>query len=216
MGESDAEGLFECISATTTSTVLSLICPTLMPRSSGTTSTGTLLPGRSKAWKMSLTNHTILNLLKETWTLPSTTFRLLVEVSMNFDKTTLEAVGVIFALKRLPLSFSVFRSLQFAGFKTNPASLSMDKFLTDLELEVRRQREKADKLVSSSLALAVSQAQNLQSGLKGSCPKICSKDVHNPETAHSPNECFQLHPEKAITFYQAAIDRVSKHRANLL
>ncbi|KNZ64378.1 uncharacterized protein VP01_1037g14 [Puccinia sorghi] len=58
-------------------------------------------------------------------------FRRLVEVSSKFDKKYLEAVAVVFALKRLPMSFSVFRQLQFAGFKDD--NISFDNFLRDLE-----------------------------------------------------------------------------------
>ncbi|KNZ45466.1 uncharacterized protein VP01_8085g1, partial [Puccinia sorghi] len=60
----------------------------------------------------------------------------LVEVSSKFDKKSLEAVAVIFALKRLPMSFSVLRQLQFAGFKDE--NISFDDFLRDLEVEKKR------------------------------------------------------------------------------
>ncbi|KNZ61533.1 uncharacterized protein VP01_13884g1, partial [Puccinia sorghi] len=60
-------------------------------------------------------------------------FRRLVEVSSKFDKKSLEAVAVVFALKRLPMSFSVFHQLQFAGFKDD--NISFNDFLRDLEVE---------------------------------------------------------------------------------
>jgi hypothetical protein len=58
------------------------------------------------------------------------TFQLMIEVSATkFDKKTLEAVWVFFVLKRLPPSFNMFRSLQFASFKDETNGVSMSRFL---------------------------------------------------------------------------------------
>ncbi|KNZ49363.1 uncharacterized protein VP01_5067g2 [Puccinia sorghi] len=64
-------------------------------------------------------------------------FRQVTEVSPNFDKKSLEAVAVIFALKRLPPTFAVLRQLQFVNFKGD--NIKFDAFLMELELEIRRQ-----------------------------------------------------------------------------
>ncbi|KNZ47435.1 hypothetical protein VP01_6397g1 [Puccinia sorghi] len=57
----------------------------------------------------------------------------------KFDKKTLEAIWVFFVLKRLPLNFAVFRTLQFASFKIPDAKISMSRFLKDLENEAASQ-----------------------------------------------------------------------------
>ncbi|KNZ45307.1 hypothetical protein VP01_8277g1, partial [Puccinia sorghi] len=84
------------------------------------------------------------------------TFHLMLEVSnKQFDKKTLEAVWVFLVMKRLPPSFSVFRTLKFASFKDPNTQILMSSFLTDLELELRHQIESQDLLPASSSALEV-------------------------------------------------------------
>jgi hypothetical protein len=61
---------------------------------------------------------------------------------------------VVFALKRLPASFLVFRQLQFASFKDD--DIKFDDFLTELEVELRRQAEAQLQQASAARALAVS------------------------------------------------------------
>lgn len=139
-----------------------------------------------------------------------TAFRRVVEVSSKFDKKSLEAVAVVFALKRLPMSFSVFRQLQFASFKDD--NIDFNDFLQHLEVELRRQDEAAIQLAASSKALAVAQSlggdtsSTSNSKKKGRRP-YCSNQTHNPEASHSVEDCWQLHPEKAIAFHKAAMDR---------
>lgn len=51
------------------------------------------------------------------------TFQLLVKVTTGkLDKKTLETCWVFFLLKRLPVSFSIFRSIQFANLKHSEIS----------------------------------------------------------------------------------------------
>ncbi|KNZ60510.1 uncharacterized protein VP01_15433g1, partial [Puccinia sorghi] len=78
----------------------------------------------------------------------------------KFDKKTLEEVWVFFIIKRLPPSFSVFRNLQFSTFKNPDTFISMSTFLTEQELELRRQQETASLINSSEAALAVHQPPN--------------------------------------------------------
>jgi hypothetical protein len=114
------------------------------------------------------------------------TFQLMIEVSSNkFDKKTLEAVWVFFVLKHLPQSYHMFRSLQFASFKTNNANVKMSKFLTELETKLQRQQESAAQLAVTASALAVQRAPAATAEKKRQL--FCSNGVHNPEcTGHTP------------------------------
>ncbi|KNZ54418.1 uncharacterized protein VP01_2954g5 [Puccinia sorghi] len=119
-------------------------------------------------------------------------FRRVVEVSAKFDKKSLEAVAVIFALKHLPVSFGVFRQLQFANFKDD--NIEFDNFLRDLELEIRRQTENQLQLASSAKALAITQSQSTAPAIK------------------------KRNKQKQIAFHRNAIERVtarSQPRASL-
>jgi transposase InsO family protein len=149
------------------------------------------------------------------------TFNLMIEVSTSkFDKKTLEAVWVFFVLKRLPPAFSMFRTLQFASFKSDAAEVTMSKFLTELETELRRQQESTAQLAAT--ALAVQQATNSSaptSGEKAPGEKkrrpFCSNGVHNPEcTGHSKAECNQLNPARALAWHQAEIDKLQAASGN--
>jgi transposase InsO family protein len=137
---------------------------------------------------------------------------------LKIERKFFEAVGVIYALRRLPSSFNVFQTLQFAKFKDDE-NIEMDKFMEELETEVRRQCESQAIITSTSTAMAVSQQPAVPSTQKKKGRKpYCSGGVHNPETSHSEENCHQIHPEKAIAYHQAAIDRVtgkSNPRANL-
>jgi hypothetical protein len=65
------------------------------------------------------------------------TFRLMIKVSSGkFDKKTLEAVWVFFVFKCLPASFHMFRTLQFASFKSNSTDVTMSMFLTEHETKL--------------------------------------------------------------------------------
>jgi hypothetical protein len=95
------------------------------------------------------------------------TFRLLIEVTADkLDKKTLEACCVFLILKRLPPSFSVFRTIQFASLKQTKAKLELTSFLKDLESELRRQNEVSGLAQStlSATALAVSSSGGNNSG----------------------------------------------------
>jgi len=151
------------------------------------------------------------------------TFHLMIEVSNSkFDKKTLEAVWVFFILKRLPASYSVFRTLQFSTLKSGNSEISMTTFLKDLELELRRQQDTANQLSATATALAVQQAPRNSQHTQGTSSSnqkrqtrrpVCSNGTHNPATAHSEDDCHQLHPEKAIAYFKAAIDRVNNSAA---
>jgi hypothetical protein len=84
------------------------------------------------------------------------TFQLMIKVSSSkFDKKTLEAVWVFFALKQLPASFTMFRTLQFTSFKSESTTVTMTKFLLELETELRRQQESSAQLAATATALTV-------------------------------------------------------------
>ncbi|KNZ49360.1 uncharacterized protein VP01_5068g1, partial [Puccinia sorghi] len=76
-----------------------------------------------------------------------------IEGDMNKCKS-LENVAVIFSLKRLSPTFTIFRQLQFTNFKGG--NIKFDAFLKELELELQRQG-KAQHQSNSSKALVVSQ-----------------------------------------------------------
>ncbi|KNZ48910.1 uncharacterized protein VP01_3557g1 [Puccinia sorghi] len=82
-------------------------------------------------------------------------FQRVFEVSLKFDKKSLEAAAVVFALKRLPPSYGVFQQLQFANFKDD--NIEFDSFLKELETEIRRQGEAVNLITKPSKALAVTQ-----------------------------------------------------------
>jgi hypothetical protein len=153
------------------------------------------------------------------------TFNLMIEVSTSkFDKKTLEAVWVFFVLKRLPPAFTMFRTLQFASFKTDSTDVSMSKFLTELETELRRQQESSAQLAATNAAtaLAVQRANysnSPASGEKAPSEKkrrpFCANGVHNPEcTGHSKADCNQLNPARALAWHQAEINRLNASAGN--
>ena len=80
-------------------------------------------------------------------------FRWVVKFSTKFDWKSLKAVAVVFALKRLPPSFAVFRQLQFASFKNN--QIAFDNFLKDLEVKLRRQADNQVQLALAAKALSI-------------------------------------------------------------
>ncbi|KNZ45670.1 uncharacterized protein VP01_792g9 [Puccinia sorghi] len=127
----------------------------------GTGLSPTLLLKRKKTPQMHWIDFLTLNSWRATWQNRSmnfgAAFPCVVEVSAKFDKKSLEAVAVIFALKRLPASFGVFRQLQFANFKDD--NIDFDNFLRDLEQEIRRKNENQLQLASSAKALTITQAQ---------------------------------------------------------
>jgi hypothetical protein len=129
------------------------------------------------------------------------TFQLMIKFSSTkFNKKTLEAVWVFFVLKQLPTLFTMFRTLQFAAFKTEATSVTMSAFLTDLKTELRRQQESVAQLTATATALAFQQCSSPAkptSTEKRNLP-FCSNGTHNPEcTGHSIADCHQLTlPEK--------------------
>ena len=151
------------------------------------------------------------------------TFWLLVEVRTKFDKKKLEAVGVLFALKHLPMLFLVFQTMQFGNFKDKTDTLSMEKFLTDLETKFHRQQETTKQLTSCATSLAAQlQANQLQANKPPAQPKtswrnrLCTNKQHNPKaTFHTEENCFQVHPEKEISHYEALINKLQKSKAHL-
>jgi hypothetical protein len=147
-----------------------------------------------------------------------------VEVSgKKLDKVTLETCWIFLVLKCLPTSFGTFRTLQYAGMKKPNTPLSMSSFLKDLKNKLRRQQEAENKAVPSSFtaptALAVSQTQpqnssQSKSNARKNRPR-CENGTHNPSvTSHSEENCHVAHPDKAVAYYQAAMDRASAHLGN--
>ncbi|PLW38782.1 hypothetical protein PCASD_12562 [Puccinia coronata f. sp. avenae] len=148
------------------------------------------------------------------------TFQLMIEVSSSkFDKKTLEAVWVFFALKRLPASFTMFRTLQFASFKSESTTVTMSKFLLELETELRRQQESTAQLAATATALAVRSAASGRTPTSANPPSnlsekkrrpFCTNGTHNPEcTGHSPADCHQLNPAKAAAYHQGLLDKAN-------
>ncbi|PLW10334.1 hypothetical protein PCASD_21665 [Puccinia coronata f. sp. avenae] len=142
------------------------------------------------------------------------TFHLMIEVSASkFDKKTLEAVLVFFILKRLPPSFNMFRTLQFSTFKSYSNTITMTKFLMELETELRRQQESQAQLTAVASALAVQRAppNPIQSNpLERKRRPFCTNGTHNPEcTGHTLSECHQLNPAKAAAFAQRLLDKAN-------
>ncbi|PLW43798.1 hypothetical protein PCANC_18365 [Puccinia coronata f. sp. avenae] len=139
-------------------------------------------------------------------------FRRVVEVRSKFDRKSLEAVAVVFALKRLPASFLVFRQLQFASFKDD--DIKFDNFLTELEVELRRQAEAQLQQASAARALAVSQppvpqhptpspapapAPSASNKRRGRRPPPCANGIHDPTcTSHTKENCWHLYPHKEM------------------
>ncbi|PLW13868.1 hypothetical protein PCASD_19703 [Puccinia coronata f. sp. avenae] len=159
-------------------------------------------------------------------------FRRVVEISAKFDRKSLEAVAVVFALKQLPASFAVFRQLQFASFKDD--EIKFDDFLTELKVELRRQAKAQLQQASAARALAVSRLPASQAPTpfpaptpasvpppaassnkrRGWRPPPCANGVHDPTcTTHTKENCWHLYPHKEMEHYQKAIDRV-KSRSN--
>ncbi|KNZ49675.1 hypothetical protein VP01_485g1 [Puccinia sorghi] len=80
------------------------------------------------------------------------TFQLLVKVTTGkLDKETLETCWIFFLLKRLPASFSVFWSIQFANLKHSKVSLST--FLIDIENKLRRQAQEFFRIATKTSAV---------------------------------------------------------------
>lgn len=165
--------------------------------------------------------HFVDDNIKEALNTFRSTFQLLVEVTTGkLDKKTLETCWIFFLLKRLPPSFSIFRSLKFAQLKTS--EISLNSFLTDVEDELRRQGElaKQNELAEtanlSGAALLVS-TQAKMSGKQSSSRRMrqrCENGVHNPATNHSEEDCHAAHPEKAAAFHQAALEKANSRIAN--
>ena len=86
----------------------------------------------------------------------------------------------------------------------------METFLSSLEMEVRRQREALHQPSSSATALAVTIPPTSSDAPKKKGRRIICRDgKHNPDAPHPESECFQVHSDKAIAYYQAAIDQIS-------
>ncbi|KNE87431.1 hypothetical protein PSTG_19184, partial [Puccinia striiformis f. sp. tritici PST-78] len=102
--------------------------------------------------------------------------------------------------------------------------MTMTTFLTNLETELRRQKEVQAQANTTASALATTQnprsnyhpapttqshgSNNTNSNRGRGRRPFCQNGVHNPETNHSEENCHQAHPEKALAYHQAAIDRV--------
>ncbi|KAI7946129.1 hypothetical protein MJO29_012517 [Puccinia striiformis f. sp. tritici] len=148
------------------------------------------------------------------------TFQLFAEVtSKKFDRATVEALWVFWVLIKLPANFAVFKSLQFVALNAADADLSMNHFLGDLELEIKRQSESNGSISSAALTVSSrnqTQRSNQTSGSNRSkfTRRICTNGVHNPETSHTADQCYQLHPDRAIAYHQAALDRINSGSIN--
>jgi transposase InsO family protein len=102
----------------------------------------------------------------------------------------------------------MFRSLKFSSFKSDSTNVTMSKFLTDLETELRRQHESSIQTNTTATALAV-QRPNPTPMEKKRKP-FCSNGTHNPEcTGHSPSECNQLNPSRGLAYHQRKIDKLN-------
>ncbi|POV96246.1 hypothetical protein PSTT_15748, partial [Puccinia striiformis] len=116
---------------------------------------------------------------------------------------------------------SLPNTLQFSVLSSPTAKLAMTPFLSDLERELQRLAEPV--ISASALAVASQQQnQNYRSGQATHSPqnnnpghqsrrtrRICENGVHNPATSHSAENCHQLHPERAVAYHQAALDRIN-------
>jgi hypothetical protein len=146
-----------------------------------------------------------------------TTFELLIKVySEKLNKTTqLETFLIFLFLRQLPSSFGMFQMLQYTGMKKEDTPLQMTSFLNDLERELCCQQEAATMTVPApATTLAVSQQptppqQPAKSATLSCCkgPR-CENGVPNPAvTSHTKDRCHSVHPELAITHFQAALDQ---------
>ncbi|OAV86532.1 hypothetical protein PTTG_29852, partial [Puccinia triticina 1-1 BBBD Race 1] len=148
-------------------------------------------------------------------------YRHLCEVgAAKFGKAGLTTMAVVFALRKLPSSYSTFRTLQFKEFKEDKTEelKDMESFLSALESEVRRECESQQQLISAASALAVSQNQNAPDSSRRKGRRVqCTGGKHHPEATHPESKCFHLHKDKAIAHHQAAIKRLTKssHQASL-
>lgn len=141
-------------------------------------------------------------------------FRLLREVSAGkFDAHTLEAMWTYHILERLPKSFHVFKSLRYSSFKDSDR-IELQSLLADLETELRRQ-EKSSTMNAALLARnsnPSTSATNYSDNRKPKRQPFCSDGKHNPLTAHSEEQCHQLHPEKAIAYYQSVMEKRTQEK----
>jgi hypothetical protein len=140
----------------------------------------------------------------------------MLEVSASkFNKKTLEAVWVFFILKRLPATFNMFCSLQFSSFKDKSSGINMSEFLWELKTKLRQQQESITQLSAAASALAVQRQTPPVEKVKRKHHLFCSNGTHNPEcTGHTPAECHQLHPAKAIAYHQILINKANAALAN--
>ena len=98
---------------------------------------------------------------------------------------------------------------------TDKIVISMNNFLTKLEIELWPQQETKTKQSATAAALSAQQApcttlsgsSNSNSNQKRPpCRPMYSNGIHNPATAHSEDDCHKLHPEEAVAYFKAAID----------
>ncbi|KAI7958287.1 hypothetical protein MJO29_006504 [Puccinia striiformis f. sp. tritici] len=155
------------------------------------------------------------------------TFQTFLEVTAKrFDKKTIEALWIFWILIKLPTSMSLFKTLQYSVLSAPEAKLAMTPFLSELEQEIKRS---ADPSTSPALAMAAQRVNeanrnsyhsrtNASPSSSGQKPKnfrrICENGVHNPATSHSAENCHQLHPDRAIAYHQAALDRITSTGVN--
>jgi hypothetical protein len=115
----------------------------------------------------------------------------------------------------------MFRSLQFSLFKDDSATVTMTKFLTELETKLRRLRESEAQRATAATALAFQRSANPPNppqrtpqpnnppGSKKPRP-FCSNGTHNPEcTGHAPSKCNQLNPARGLAYHQGKIDKLN-------
>ncbi|KAI7943896.1 hypothetical protein MJO28_011424 [Puccinia striiformis f. sp. tritici] len=155
------------------------------------------------------------------------TFQSFVEVTAKrFDKKTIEALWIFWILIKLPPSFSLFKTLQYSVLSVPEAKLAMTAFLSDLEQEIKRSADQSSS--SPALAMAAQRANDSNRNnyparfngptTSGQKPKnsrrICENGVHNPATSHTPEHCYQLHPDRAIAYHQAALERIASAGVN--
>ncbi|KAI7961693.1 hypothetical protein MJO28_002182 [Puccinia striiformis f. sp. tritici] len=141
--------------------------------------------------------------------------RQLREIGTKLDLPSIETVMSFYVLRRLPPSYATFRTLHYS--KQTGDFIDLDDLLSELEKEMKRQKESQLQLLNQSTALSATHPTHNPN--KPKQPRVnCSNGVHNPEANHPEADCFQAHPEKGVAYHQAAIDRFnfkSKPRASL-
>ncbi|PLW34541.1 hypothetical protein PCASD_12926 [Puccinia coronata f. sp. avenae] len=137
------------------------------------------------------------------------TFKLFLEVTkQKFEKKTVEGLMVYWILIALPAQFALFKTLKFAEYSKPDAELTMSSFLNNIEHEIKRQADPSANLNALAVSNQKQQGQSSRSGQQKKTRRVCEGGVHNPETNHAPENCYQLNPNKGVAYHQAALNRL--------